>query len=72
MYVCNKLVRYCAMDTTAHAKRACSDHLVSVLASLGNYCAACIPCRAWGLTVEGLLGANFLDNHKAIVDSVNH
>ena len=45
---------------------------VSVLVSLGNYCVQHTFLVVHGLTVEGLLGADFLDKHKAVVDFVHH
>ena len=45
---------------------------VSLLVSLGNYCVQHTFLVVHGLTVEGLLGANFLDKHKAVVDFVHH
>ena len=45
---------------------------VSVLVSLGNYCVQHTFLVLHGLTVEGLLGAVFLDKHKAVIDFVDH
>ena len=45
---------------------------VTVLVSLGNYCVQHTFLVVHGLTVEGLLGADFLDKHKAVVDFVHH
>ena len=45
---------------------------VSVLVSLGNYCVQHTFLVVHGLTVEELLGADFLDKHKAVVDFVHH
>ena len=40
---------------------------MSMLVSLGNYCVQHTFLVVHGLTVEGLLGADFLDKHKAVV-----
>ena len=45
---------------------------MSMLVSLGNYCVQHTFLVVHGLTVEGLLGANFLDKHKTVVDFVHH
>ena len=44
----------------------------SVLVSLGNYCVQHTFLVVHGLTVEGLLGADFLDKHKVVIDFVHH
>ena len=43
-----------------------------MLVSLGNYCVQHTFLVVHGLTVEGLLGADFLAKHKAVVDFVHH
>ena len=45
---------------------------VSILVSLSGYRVTHTFCVVNGLTVEGLLGADFLEKHRAVIDFADH